>query len=180
MARDNLWIWLDLEMTGLDPDNHKIIEIATVITDYDLNIIATGPELVVKQPKDEMAKMDKWCVNQHTRSGLVERVEKDGILDASAEQLTLDFLKEHVKPKTSPMCGNSICQDRRFLYRYMPKLESFFHYRNLDVSTLKLLAKAYGSKVTDKIVKNMAHRALGDVIESIDEMKLYKDEFIKI
>jgi oligoribonuclease len=180
MARSDLWVWLDLEMTGLDPDDHKILEIATVITDYDLNVVATGPELVIKQPKEEMDKMDKWCVNQHTKSGLVKRCEEEGISEQEAEAMTVEFLKEYVKPNTSAMCGNSICQDRRFLYRYMPNLENFFHYRNLDVSTLKILAKAYDTGIEEKMKKSLQHRALGDVLESIDELKLYKDNFLKL
>lgn len=180
MARSDLWIWLDLEMTGLNPDDHKILEIATVITDYDLNIVATGPELVVSQPQDEMSKMDQWCVNQHTQSGLIKRCEDDGISEIEAESLTLNFLKKYVKANSSPMCGNSICQDRRFLYRYMPKLEGFFHYRNLDVSTLKILSKAYNTGIDEKLEKKMQHRALGDVLESIDELKLYKENFLDI
>lgn len=180
MARSDLWIWLDLEMTGLNPDDHKILEIATVITDYELNIVATGPEIVIAQPQEEMGKMDQWCVNQHTQSGLIKRCEEEGVSEAKAQSVTLDFLKEHVKPNTSPMCGNSICQDRRFLYRYMPELENFFHYRNLDVSTLKILAKAYNTGIDEKLEKKLQHRALGDVIESIDELKLYKEHLLDL
>ncbi len=172
-------IWIDLEMTGLDPDNDYIIEIATVVTDKDLHILAEGPVLAVHQEDSVIAAMDDWNQKHHGQSGLIDRVKQTVIDDAEAEKQTLDFLQKWVPAGKSPMCGNSICQDRRFLYRYMPKLEAFFHYRNLDVSTLKELAARWAPDIQKGFQKRASHQALDDVIESIDELKYYRESFIK-
>ena len=180
MAQDsqNL-IWIDLEMTGLDPDSDLIIEIATVVTDKDLNILAQGPVMAVHQSDAALAAMDDWNQHHHGQSGLIERVKTSKIDDAEAEQLTIEFLKQWVPENTSPICGNSIGQDRRFLYRYMPKLEAYFHYRNIDVSTLKELAARWAPEVKDGFNKVSSHQALDDIIESIEELRYYREHFIK-
>jgi len=180
MAQDtaNL-IWIDLEMTGLNPDTDLIIEIATIITDKDLNILAQGPVLAVHQPDAALAAMDDWNQKHHGQSGLIERVKASLINDAEAERLTIDFLKDWVPENTSPICGNSIGQDRRFLYRYMPTLEAYFHYRNIDVSTLKELAARWAPAVKDGFNKESSHQALDDILESIDELRYYREHFIK-
>jgi len=173
-------IWIDLEMTGLDPDNDLIIEIATVVTDKYLNVLATGPVLAVHQNDAALAAMDDWNQEHHGKSGLIERVKASMVNDAQAEQQTIEFLKQWVPAGTSPMCGNSIGQDRRFLYRRMRKLEEFFHYRNVDVSTLKELAARWAPEVKESFKKKETHQALEDVIESIEELKHYREHFIKI
>jgi oligoribonuclease len=180
MAQDaeNL-IWIDLEMTGLDPDNDLIIEIATVITDKNLNILAEGPVIAVHQSDAALAAMDDWNQKHHGQSGLIERVKQSTLSAADAEAQTLAFVKQWLPAKTSPICGNSIGQDRRFLYRYMPELEGFFHYRNLDVSTVKELAARWAPQLKDGFTKKAAHRALDDIIESIDELKYYRQHFFK-
>jgi oligoribonuclease len=180
MAQDtaNL-IWIDLEMTGLDPDTDLIIEIATVITDKDLNILAQGPVIAVHQSDEALAAMDDWNQKHHGQSGLIERVKASLINDAEAERLTIDFLKDWVPANTSPICGNSIGQDRRFLYRYMPTLEAYFHYRNIDVSTLKELAARWAPAVKDGFNKESTHQALDDILESIEELQYYREHFIK-
>jgi oligoribonuclease len=172
-------IWIDLEMTGLDPDSDLIIEIATVITDKDLNILAQGPVLAVHQSDAALAAMDDWNQQHHGQSGLIERVKASTIDAAEAERLTIAFLKEWVPENTSPICGNSIGQDRRFLYRYMPKLEAYFHYRNIDVSTLKELAARWAPDVKDGFNKESTHQALDDILESIEELRYYRKHFIK-
>src|ERR1700679_2608136 len=156
-------IWIDLEMTGLMPDSDQIIEIATVLTDKDLNILAEGPELAIHQPEEVLARMDAWNQRQHASSGLLARVRSSRMTVTEAERQTLLFLSSHLPPGASPMCGNSICQDRRFLAREMPALERFFHYRNLDVSTLKELARRWAPHVADSFVKEGAHLALADI-----------------
>ena len=173
-------VWLDLEMTGLDPDNDRIIEIATVITDKYLNILATGPVIAVHQSDAALAAMDDWNQEHHGKSGLIERVKASTIDDAAAMQQTLEFIKQWVPAGVSPMCGNSIGQDRRFLYRYMRSLEEYFHYRNLDVSTLKELALRWAPAILDSFKKKESHQALEDVIESIEELKHYREHFIKV
>ena len=180
MAQDtaNL-IWIDLEMTGLNPDTDLIIEIATVITDKDLNILAQGPVIAVHQSDKALAAMDDWNQTHHGQSGLIERVKASIINDAEAERLTIEFLKDWVPVSTSPICGNSIGQDRRFLYRYMPKLEAYFHYRNIDVSTLKELAARWAPAVKDGFNKESTHQALDDILESIEELSYYREHFIK-
>ena len=180
MTQQENLIWLDLEMTGLDPDNDLILEIATVVTDKYLNVLATGPVIAVHQSDAALAAMDDWNQEHHGKSGLIERVRASIINDAAAMQKTLEFLKQWVPAGESPMCGNSIGQDRRFLYRYMRPLEEYFHYRNLDVSTLKELAIRWAPSILDTFQKKESHQALEDVIESIEELKHYREHFIKI
>ncbi|MDF1584083.1 MAG: oligoribonuclease [Methyloprofundus sp.] len=173
-------IWIDLEMTGLDPDNDLIIEIATVVTDKYLNVLATGPVLAVHQSDTALAAMDNWNQEHHGQSGLIDRVKASAVNDAQAEQQTIEFLKQWVPAGASPMCGNSIGQDRRFLYRRMGQLEAFFHYRNVDVSTIKELAARWAPEVKATFKKKETHQALEDVIESIEELKHYREHFIKL
>jgi oligoribonuclease len=167
-------IWIDLEMTGLDPDADSIIEIATLVTDKELRLVADGPELAIHQPDEVLARMDEWNQRQHGGSGLLQRVRDSRVSVSEAQQRTLDFLAQHVPAGTSPMCGNSICQDRRFLARSMPELERHFHYRNLDVSTLKELAARWYPAVKSGFSKAAAHRALADIHESIAELRHYR------
>lgn len=173
-------IWMDLEMTGLDPDSCKVIEIATIVTDKDLNILAEGPNLAIHQSKQIMDGMDEWCTNQHGKTGLTQRVLDSSITEQEAEQQTLAFLKQYCVAGASPLCGNSIHQDRRFLVRYMPELEKFCHYRNLDVSTLKELAKRWAPDLLQGIEKEGTHLALDDIRDSINELKYYREHFIKL
>jgi oligoribonuclease len=177
---DQNLVWIDLEMTGLDPQNDVIIEIATVVTDANLEILAEGPVVAIHQPEAILAGMDDWNTNQHTQSGLLERVRVSRDDAASAEQATLHFLQQWVGQGVSPMCGNSICQDRRFLARLMPRLEGWFHYRNLDVSTLKELARRWVPQVYDGHKKNSSHLALDDIRDSIDELRYYREHFLKV
>ena len=172
-------IWIDLEMTGLIPETNVNIEIATVVTDANLNIIDEGPSLAIHQESVLLDAMDEWNTNQHNRSGLVKRVEESTISVIDAESQTLDFLSKYVDPGASPMCGNSICQDRRFLYNYMPNLEKFFHYRHIDVSTLKELAVRWKPNIISSSFKKSRHLALSDIYDSIDELKYYREHFIK-
>jgi len=174
VSRDNL-IWIDLEMTGLDPDNDHIIEMAAVVTDAQLEILAEGPVIAVHQPEEVLARMDEWNTRQHGTSGLTERVRASRIDAAAAEQQMLDFLARHVDPGASPMCGNSICQDRRFLARHMPRLERFFHYRNLDVSSVKELARRWAPTIAAGFAKQGAHLALADIHDSIRELRHYRE-----
>jgi len=173
MHSDNL-VWIDLEMTGLDPDRDHIIEIATIVTDSDLRIVAEGPEIAIHQPDSVLAAMDEWNRTTHGGSGLLARVRGSDCTIAEAERRTLEFLQAHAEAGSSPMCGNSICQDRRFLVREMPKLEKFFHYRNLDVSTIKELARRWAPAVAAGLMKQSRHRALDDVRESIAELEYYR------
>ena len=172
--RNEHLVWIDLEMTGLNPERDRIIEIATLITDRELEILAEGPVFAVRQPESALAAMDEWNQSVHTKTGLVDRVRASSISESDAEKLTLEFIKKHVAPKSSPLCGNSICQDRRFLYRYMPQIENYLHYRNLDVSTVKELAKFWRPDVLDGIRKQSTHRALDDIRESIEELRYYR------
>lgn len=172
-------LWLDMEMTGLSPEMDRIIEIAVVVTDADLNTIAEGPVLVVHQAEETMDAMDSWNKGTHGKSGLIDRVKASQLNEADAEAQMLEFVRQHVAARTSPMCGNSICQDRRFMARYMPQLEAFFHYRNLDVSTLKELAKRWRPGLSDAFKKSNKHEALADIYESIDELKYYREHFIR-
>ena len=181
MTQDaNNLIWIDLEMTGLDTFNDRIIEIATIMTDAQLNILAEGPVLAIHQSNEVLSGMDEWNTRQHGQSGLVDRVRKSTLDEAEAEQQTIEFLSEHVPEGTSPMCGNSICQDRRFMARCMPKLEAFFHYRNLDVSSIKELMKRWAPpNVLSGFKKGGSHLALDDTRDSIRELRFYREAFFK-
>jgi len=171
-------IWIDLEMTGLVPEKDNIIEIATVVTDANLNVLAEGPSIAIYQDNKHLDSMDEWNTRQHTKSGLVQRVKESEISLNEAEKQTLDFLMKYVDLGASPMCGNSICQDRRFLYIYMPRLEQFFHYRHIDVSTLKELAVRWKPDVVTNSFKQSKHLALSDIYDSINELKHYREHFI--
>ncbi|GAB3323956.1 oligoribonuclease [Haliea atlantica] len=172
-------IWIDLEMTGLDPDRDRIIEIATIVTDSQLNTLAEGPVLAVHQSDAVLGAMDDWNTRQHGGSGLVDRVRASQHDEAAAEQETLDFLAHWVPAGASPMCGNTICQDRRFLARYMPRLEAWFHYRNLDVSTLKILANRWRPELAAGLQKGGTHLALDDIRDSINELRYYREHFLR-
>ncbi len=172
-------IWVDMEMTGLDPDTDRIIEVAVVVTDMQLNLLAEGPVFAIHQSDETMGKMDAWNKGTHGRSGLIERVRTSTISEAEAEKVLIDFLKHFVPAGKSPMCGNTICQDRRFMARGMPKLEAFFHYRNLDVSTLKELCRRWRPELLSGFKKHQKHTALADIIESVEELKYYRQHFIK-
>ncbi|WP_112478708.1 oligoribonuclease [Vibrio variabilis] len=176
---DNL-IWVDLEMTGLDPETHKIIEIASIVTDSELNILAEGPVIAIHQPEVELAKMDDWCTNTHTASGLVARVQASEHDEESAIRETIAFLEKWVPKGKSPICGNSIGQDRRFLYKHMPELEEYFHYRYVDVSTIKELTRRWKPEVLDGFSKQGTHLALDDIRESIAELKFYRETIFTI
>ena len=180
MQNPNNLIWIDLEMTGLDPDNDVIIEMATIVTDSQLNVLAEGPVIAVHQSDEVLARMDEWNTRQHGGSGLTQRVRESRISTAEAERLTLEFLEQWVPKGKSPICGNSICQDRRFLYRQMPTLEAYFHYRNLDVSTLKELAARWAPQIMEGFKKGGTHLALDDIRDSIAELRHYREHFIKV
>lgn len=172
-------IWIDLEMTGLEPEHDVIIEMATIVTDSDLNILATGPVIAVHQSDALLAGMDEWCTRTHGESGLTQRVRDSQISAVEAEAQTIAFLEQWVPKGKSPICGNSIGQDRRFLCRYMPTLEAFFHYRSLDVSTLKILAERWAPQIKEGFQKKGSHQALDDIRESIAELQYYREHFIK-
>ena len=176
---DTNLIWIDLEMTGLEPDTDLIIEIATIVTDKDLNVLAEGPIIAVHQSDAALAAMDEWCTTQHGGSGLTQRVKDSEISCADAESQTIEFLKQWVPAGKSPICGNSICQDRRFLARWMPALNNYFHYRNLDVSTLKILAQLWQPEVASSFKKQGTHLAMDDIKESIAELKHYRANLLK-
>jgi oligoribonuclease len=173
-------IWIDLEMTGLDTERDYILEIATIVTDSDLNVIAEGPSLAISQSEEVLAEMDDWNTKQHRRSGLVERVLSSSISEAQAEEMTLAFVSQYVPAKKSPMCGSSICQDRRFLYRCMPKLEQYFHYRHVDVSTVKELAVRWSPSVAKGFKKKSRHLALNDIHDSIAELRYYREHMFSL
>ncbi|MBT7950964.1 MAG: oligoribonuclease [Gammaproteobacteria bacterium] len=175
---DNL-IWIDLEMTGLDPDTDNIIEIATAITDKELNVLAEGPVVAIHAEESKLEAMDEWNTKQHGKSGLTERVRESTYTVEDAERLTIEFLQKYVPANTSPMCGNSICQDRRFMYRWMPELENYFLYRNLDVSTVKELVKRWTTG-RDQFAKNSSHLAMDDVHDSIEELQHYRAKYFNI
>jgi oligoribonuclease len=181
MAADpNNLIWIDMEMTGLTPDSDRILEIALLITDAQLNVVAAGPVLVLRQPDEVLAAMDSWNTGVHGKSGLVDKVKASTLDEAAAEARMLAFLAEHVPSGASPMCGNSICQDRRFLARWMPKLEAWFHYRNLDVSTLKELVRRWKPEAAKGLKKESKHEAMADILDSIEELKFYRKAVMTI
>ncbi len=172
-------IWVDLEMTGLEPDDDVVIEIATIVTDSELRTLAEGPAIAIHQSEERLAAMDEWNTSHHNSSGLVQRVRESEDDEASATRKTIEFLKGYVPAGVSPMCGNSICQDRRFMVRYMPELAVYFHYRNLDVSTVKILAQRWSPEILGGFSKQAAHLALDDIRESIEELRYYRETFIK-
>jgi len=178
MPSSDYLVWIDLEMTGLKPDTDVIIEMATIVTDADLDIVAEGPVIAIHQPDPVLEAMDDWNRRTHGASGLIARVRESKYTMASAEKRTMEFLNALVEPNSSPMCGNSICQDRRFLARHMPTLEGFFHYRNLDVSTLKELARRWAPSIIPGFSKQGEHKALADIQESIRELAYYREQFI--
>jgi oligoribonuclease len=181
MAQDpNGLIWIDLEMTGLSPDTDRIIEIATIITDSELNTVAEGPVMAVHQPDEMLNGMDEWNTRTHGSSGLTERVRRSAVTEAMAQRETLAFIQQHVPKNRSPLCGNSVCQDRRFLFRYMPELEAWLHYRNLDVSVLKELARRWTPGIVDGFTKKATHRALDDIRESIEELRYYRRHLLHL
>ena len=177
---DTHLIWIDLEMTGLDTQNDHIIEIATVVTDADLNVLAEGPVIAIHQDDEILAGMDEWNTNQHGRSGLTGRVRASTVTETQAELYTLRFVEQWVPKGASPMCGNSICQDRRFLARWMPRLEAYFHYRNLDVSTLKELARRWAPPLAEGFAKESRHLARDDIRDSIAELRYYRETFLRV
>jgi len=172
-------IWIDLEMTGLNPEKDHIIEIGTIVTDSNLNVLAEGPEFAIHQPDQLLNGMDEWNTTHHNQSGLVKRVKESCITEEMAETRTIEFLKQYVPEGKSPICGNSVWQDRRFLAKYMPRLEQYFHYRMIDVSTLKELALRWAPKVYDSVQKESRHLAMDDIRDSIDELRHYREHFIK-
>jgi oligoribonuclease len=176
---DHNLIWVDMEMTGLVPEAHRVIEIATIVTDSNLAVLAEGPVIAIHQQPAELEAMDEWNTRTHTRSGLVERVRSSAVTEQGATEATLDFLRQWVPEGKSPMCGNSICQDRRFMARHMPELEKFFHYRNLDVSTLKILMQRWRPDLPEA-PKQGAHQALEDIRESIEELRHYRTHFLRV
>lgn len=180
MKNQNNLCWLDMEMTGLNPDSDRIIEIAMIITDKDLNILAQSPVYAIHQSDEVLNAMDEWCTTTHARTGLTKRVRQSNFNEAQVEQLLLDFMKEWLPEKATPMCGNTIHQDRRFMVKYMPRLEAFFHYRNLDVSTLKELARRWYPAVYKGVVKKGSHQVLDDILESIEELRYYRKTFLKL
>ena len=179
LDKQNL-IWIDLEMTGLDPEKERIIEIATIVTDKDLNILAEGPVIAVHQSDELLNKMSEWCVKTHTANGLVDRVKASKLTERAAELQTLDFLKRWIPKGASPICGNSIAQDKRFLYKYMPDLANYYHYRHVDVSTLKELASRWKPEILEGFKKGNTHLALDDIRESIKELAYYREHFINL
>jgi oligoribonuclease len=180
MSRTDNLIWIDLEMTGLDPDHDYILEIATIVTDAHLNVIAEGPNLVVHQPDSVLDNMNEWCIEQHGKTGLTQKCRESTLTEREAEQQTIDFLMDYVDRGVSPMCGNSIGQDRRFLNRHMSELENYFHYRNLDVSSVKELARRWKPEILKTLKKQGTHLALDDIRDSIHELKHYREHFFTL
>jgi len=179
-VNDQRLVWLDLEMTGLDPEKERIIEAAVIVTEPDLTFVAEGPVMVIHQSDELLDAMDKWNKSTHGKSGLIDKVRASTVTEGQAEAQLLEFLSQYVPAGKSPLCGNTVGQDRRFLVKYMPKLEAFFHYRNLDVSTLKELSLRWKPEVYKSFVKKSRHEALADIYESIDELKHYREHFIKL
>lgn len=180
-TRNNMrLVWLDMEMTGLDPEKERIIELAAVVTEPDLTVVAESPVFVVHQSDELLAGMDKWNQSTHGKSGLIDKVKASNLTESEAEKQMLAFLRAHVSPGQSPLCGNSVSQDRRFMFRYMPTLEQFFHYRTIDVSTLKELARRWRPALLKGFTKQSKHEALADIYESIDEMRYYREHFIRL
>jgi oligoribonuclease len=177
---DNNLVWLDMEMTGLDPEKERVIELACVVTDSDLNVLGESPVFVVHQSDALLDAMDAWNKGTHGKSGLIDKVRASALTEEDAQEQMLSFLKQFIGARKSPLCGNSVHQDRRFMVKYMPKLEEFFHYRNLDVSTLKELAKRWKPAVYESFAKEQKHTALADIYESIDELKHYREHFLKL
>ncbi len=181
MAQDqNNLVWIDMEMTGLNPDTDRVIEVALVVTNSSLDVVAEAPVLVVHQTDEALEAMDDWNKNTHGRSGLIGKVRESRLIESVVEAQMVEFLRQHVGSRLSPMCGNSICQDRRFLARWMPKLEDYFHYRNLDVSTLKELVKRWRPELAKGLSKHGKHEALADIYESIEELKYYREHFLRL
>lgn len=177
---DTHLVWVDMEMSGLDPDKDVVLEVALVVTDKDLNLVEEGPVLVVHQSDAVLDAMDSWNNSTHGKSGLIDKVKASPLAEADVENQMIEFMKKHVGERKSPMCGNSICQDRRFMARHLPKLEAYFHYRNLDVSTLKELAARWRPELKDGFKKANNHTALADIHESIEELKYYREHFIRM
>jgi len=176
----NNLVWIDMEMTGLGPDTDRIIEVALVVTNAQLETVAEAPVLVVHQSDEVLDGMDDWNKKTHGKSGLIEKIKASKLTESEVEEKMLEFMTQHVGKRTTPMCGNSICQDRRFMARYMPKLEDYFHYRNLDVSTLKELAKRWRPELSKGLSKHGKHEALADIYESIEELKYYREHFLRM
>ena len=173
-------VWIDMEMTGLDPENDRVIEIAAIVTDADLNILAEGPVFVIHQTDEVLDKMDAWNKGTHGRSGLIDKVKASTVTEDEASAQMISFLRQYVPAGKSPMCGNSICQDRRFMARHMPQLEQFFHYRNVDVSTIKELCRRWKPELINGFKKHQMHTALADILESVEELRYYREHFIKL
>lgn len=180
MSKSDNLVWMDMEMSGLNPDVDRILEIATVVTDSDLEVIAEGPVVTIFQEDEILNAMDEWNADNHTKTGLIDRIRKEGVSEAEAESTTIEFLSKHVEDGQSPLCGNTIGQDRRFLVKFMPNLEQFLHYRNLDVSTVKELARRWRPDIHDRIQKKASHRAMEDIKESIEELRCYRDRFFRM
>lgn len=180
VSKDLRLIWLDMEMSGLDPEVERVLEVAVVVTEADLTVVAEGPVIVIHQPDEVLDAMDEWNTSTHGRTGLTERVRASTITEAEAEQQLIDFLSQYVNKGTSPLCGNTVSQDRRFMFKYMPEFERFFHYRTLDVSTLKELARRWNTEVYRGVVKKGRHEALADIYESIEELRHYRETFLKL
>ncbi len=177
---NNNLIWIDMEMTGLDPDKDRVIEIATIVTNASLAIVAEGPVIAIRQADAVLEGMDSWNRDTHTNSGLIDRVRESDYDESSASAETIDFFKQHVEPENSPMCGNSVCQDRRFLYRWMPDVERYFHYRNLDVSSVKELCNRWAPQIAQGLKKKSTHQALQDIRDSIEELRYYRENFFNL
>jgi oligoribonuclease len=173
-------VWIDMEMTGLDPDNDRVIEIAAIVTDAELNILAEGPVFAIHQVDEVLDKMDAWNKGTHGRSGLIDKVRASTVTEDEASEQMISFLRQYVPAGKSPMCGNSICQDRRFMARHMPRLEQFFHYRNVDVSTIKELCRRWKPELISGFKKHQMHTALADILESVEELRYYREHFIKL